>query len=155
MSALQIRPMTKDDCAVVAALEQACGLSAWRAADFAREMDNPQAIVLVAYLETAFAGYFSGRVMSDEFELFSIAVVPELRRQNIGQALVQAGLQALREQGLRRCFLEVRAGNVPAQRLYARNGFREVGRRRAYYQHPTEDAVVLMWEELLPARSEQ
>jgi ribosomal-protein-alanine N-acetyltransferase len=146
MNAPQIRPMTEGDCAAVAALEQACGLSAWSAADFARELDNPQAIVLVASVGTEFAGYFSGRVMSEEFELFSLAVVPERRQQQIGQALMRAGLQALRARGLRRCFLEVRAGNIPAQRLYSQNGFREVGRRRAYYQNPAEDAVMLLWE---------
>jgi ribosomal-protein-alanine N-acetyltransferase len=40
-------------------------------------------------------------------------------------------------------FLEVRESNLPAQRLYEAIGFREVGRRRRYYQRPVEDAVVL------------
>jgi ribosomal-protein-alanine N-acetyltransferase len=40
--------------------------------------------------------------------------------------------------------LEVRLGARGAQALYRRFGFAPEGVRRDYYQHPTEDAVV-MW----------
>jgi ribosomal-protein-alanine N-acetyltransferase len=36
--------------------------------------------------------------------------------------------------GVHRVFLEVDEGNLPARKLYARAGFRDVGRREAYYQ---------------------
>jgi [ribosomal protein S18]-alanine N-acetyltransferase len=39
--------------------------------------------------------------------------------------------------------LEVRADNEPAQRLYRRRGFTEIGRRRGYYQPSGADAVVM------------
>ena len=39
--------------------------------------------------------------------------------------------------------LEVRESNAAARGLYARFGFREVGRRSAYYHRPVEDALVL------------
>jgi ribosomal-protein-alanine N-acetyltransferase len=32
-------------------------------------------------------------------------------------------------------FLEVDEGNIPARKLYARAGFRDVGRREAYYSN--------------------
>jgi len=38
--------------------------------------------------------------------------------------------------------LEVRESNLPARRLYEKHGFREVGRRRVYYQDPADDAVL-------------
>jgi ribosomal-protein-alanine N-acetyltransferase len=40
-------------------------------------------------------------------------------------------------------FLEVRASNAVARRLYRSRGFQPVGRRPAYYRQPTEDALVL------------
>jgi ribosomal-protein-alanine N-acetyltransferase len=39
--------------------------------------------------------------------------------------------------------LEVRAGSLGAQRLYAAAGFVEVGRRVGYYDDPMEDAVLM------------
>jgi ribosomal protein S18 acetylase RimI-like enzyme len=45
-----------------------------------------------------------------------------------------------RRQGMR---LEVRASNTAALALYQRHGFSAVGRRRAYYSAPVEDAVLL------------
>ncbi len=48
--------------------------------------------------------------------------------------------------GVRIVFLEVGESNKPATRLYARAGFREVGRRQNYYQDGADKgatAVVL------------
>ncbi len=45
--------------------------------------------------------------------------------------------------------LDVRESNAAARALYARFGFAEVGRRRAYYREPVEDALVLRCD--LPA----
>jgi len=39
-------------------------------------------------------------------------------------------------------FLEVRESNTGARRLYEEFGFRETGRRKAYYTNPSEDAVL-------------
>ena len=49
--------------------------------------------------------------------------------------LVQAGVRSL--------YLEVRESNSAARALYAALGFQQVGRRRGYYQHPSEDALLL------------
>ncbi len=40
----------------------------------------------------------------------------------------------------------MRTGNVAARGLYEGLGFREVGRRPAYYTQPAEDALVLARE---------
>ena len=50
---------------------------------------------------------------------------------------------AARERGARQVFLEVRADNPVAQRLYASEGFVELGRRPRYYQPDDVDAVVM------------
>ena len=42
--------------------------------------------------------------------------------------------------------LELREGNKPAVRLYSRAGFREVGRRRQYYDNG--DAAILVSKQL-------
>ena len=42
--------------------------------------------------------------------------------------------------------LEVRASNYAAIALYGQHGYRSVGRRRNYYEHPKEDAVIMTRE---------
>jgi ribosomal-protein-alanine N-acetyltransferase len=61
----------------------------------------------------------------------------------LGRALVQAIVEALAERGVRQVYLEVRESNAPARALYEAFGFRAVGRRKAYYRHPVEDAIIL------------
>lgn len=39
--------------------------------------------------------------------------------------------------------LEVRPSNQAAVALYCKHGFQEAGRRKDYYQDPTEDALLL------------
>ena len=139
----QIREMQRTDLFAVVALEQACGLSSWGIAGYEHELTNSAAILLTASLQQQFAGYFSGRVMADEFELFSIAVLPEFRRQGIGLKLLKSGLNELHQRGIYRCFLEVRAANISAQILYRQCGFVPMGRRRNYYYDPVDDAVMM------------
>ena len=45
-----------------------------------------------------------------------------------------------------RNMLEVRASNYPAIALYGSRGFRGVGRRKNYYEHPREDAIIMTRE---------
>ena len=86
-----------------------------------------------------------------EAEVLRLGVRPALRRQGWGRRLLEGVRERLREDGTARIFLEVRAGNAAALRLYRAAGFRETGCRRNYYAHPRENAVMMEWQE--PVRS--
>ncbi len=43
----------------------------------------------------------------------------------------------------RRIYLEVRVSNLQAQALYLRKGYTVIGRRKKYYSHPEEDALIM------------
>jgi ribosomal-protein-alanine N-acetyltransferase len=75
--------------------------------------------------------------------VLNLAVAPEARGQGLGARLLQSALDCLSEAGAREVFLEVREGNVAAQNLYQRRGFRPIARRAGYYRNPVEDAIVL------------
>ena len=93
-------------------------------------------------------GYIGSQSVPDEADMMNLAVRPDARRQGVAQALLRALEAALREKGIRSLTLEVRAGNAPAIRLYTQAGFRQAGRRKNYYFHPKEDALILKkeWE---------
>lgn len=62
-------------------------------------------------------------VREDQGWIGGMGVVPERRREGIGEALMQAVLASARALGLRRVTLEVLEQNDPARRLYERLGF--------------------------------
>ena len=79
----------------------------------------------------------------DQGELANIAVAREARGRGLGGRLLAYFMDVARRRGVRRLFLEVRESNVVALRLYSSRGFDQIGRRRDYYERPTEDALVL------------
>lgn len=87
-------------------------------------------------------GMVLARVVGEEAEVLTLAVVPASRRHGLGGALLGAALREARDRGARAVFLEVSEVNQAARGLYAGAGFVEVGRRRRYYADGT-DALVL------------
>jgi ribosomal-protein-alanine N-acetyltransferase len=76
----------------------------------------------------------------------TIAVAPDRQRRGIGTDLLQRLVEEASRRGCRRLDLEVRADNDVAIALYRRYGFRDVGRRRGYYQPSGTDALVMRKE---------
>ena len=74
----------------------------------------------------------------DEAEILALAVDPAHRRRGAASALLGAFLESRHG----RVFLEVRASNRAARRLYSRFGFRQTAVRPLYYQTPAEDALI-------------
>lgn len=85
-----------------------------------------------------------GRLAADEAELHSIAVHPARRREGLGRRLLEDFLGHARAGGAHSVWLEVRASNEAALRLYLEAGFATTGRRPRYYADG-EDALLLVW----------
>lgn len=119
--------------------------SPWTRAMYEAELRNTgNAFIIVARTaDTPVAGYCSYRLVADELQINNVAVRTGHRRLGLGRALVQAALAHGRRGGARIAVLDVRRSNAAAQRLYSRMGFRQVGERARYYEHPEEDALVL------------
>ena len=78
----------------------------------------------------------------DESEIELVLTKKTLRRQGLGTKIVAKGLADLTEQGATKVFLEVRAGNEPAKKLYKKFGFKPYGTRKNYYKDG-EDAILM------------
>jgi ribosomal-protein-alanine N-acetyltransferase len=77
----------------------------------------------------------------DEADIVNLAVSPEFRNKGVGRKILEQLLRAAKDEGVKTVYLEVRAENPYAQRLYASCGFRSVGRRKKYYGD--EDALIM------------
>ena len=78
-------------------------------------------------------GFTMSRSVLDEEELLLIAVLPEMRGKGVATTLIERFSKTARARGIRRIFLEMRDGN-PAEKLYLRQGFSTIGRRKNYYR---------------------
>ncbi len=105
--------------------------------------NRDRSIFLVARLRGRIIGYAAGFLMTDELHLGNIAVHKDFRGRRIANKLLQRIIEVARSKKVRLITLEVRAGNIPAQNLYRKFGFKTTGRRKRYYQDTKEDAIIM------------
>jgi len=117
----------------------------WTRQDMAELLAGPGVGGLFLDVQGQAAGVVLWRAVADEAELLTIAVRHDHRRAGLGRILLMAMVDRVRQAGAKNLFLEVGADNTAARSLYAQVGFREVGRRAAYYTRPAgrADALVL------------
>jgi len=91
-------------------------------------------------------GFALFRAGGGEAEVLTVATRPQARGQGVARALMRQGLGMAQELDVETMFLEVAADNAPALGLYRSLGFRQTGRRKAYYARPDgsrDDALVM------------
>ena len=93
--------------------------------------------------QTELVGYIGMQHILDEGYLANVAVDSAYRRSGVGAALLQRLLAFAQQEKLAFITLEVRQSNQPAIRFYQKYGFEVVGRRRNFYESPTEDALLM------------
>ncbi|WP_017325630.1 ribosomal protein S18-alanine N-acetyltransferase [Synechococcus sp. PCC 7336] len=141
-------------------LDRLCFGGQWTRAGFAAELarpprdpdrpDRPSSLVLGAWTtekECRPIGFAALWAMGSEAHIISLGVHPDYRRQGVGRQLIETLLQQAIALGLEWATLEVRESNRAALDLYDSLDFEQVGRRKRYYDNPTEDALIL-WKRL-------
>ena len=89
-------------------------------------------------------GYVSSIKALDELEIINVAVERSHRGKGLGNMLMQ-GFDALcRELDIALASLEVRESNSAAISLYEKYGYTVMGKRKAFYRAPVEDALIMI-----------
>lgn len=140
---IKIEPMTEAELEGVAAVERKSFSVPWSLQSFADELNNPHAHYFTAKEDGQVLGYAGVWLVVGEGQITNIAVLPEARRRGIATLLLNEILH-LPDADI--FTLEVRESNTAARRFYEKSGFSEVGRRKAYYHQPTEDAILMVTE---------
>ena len=141
---LTIAPMQLEDIEKVRELEKKT-LSAWSKDHLKDELQQPtgfQFVVSNKKTERILAVIF-GRIVLDEAEILKLSVAEFARNRGLGFQLLDFSVKYCGTRGVKNCFLELRASNVVAQRLYEKRGFVTVGNREDYYEGPVEDAILM------------
>lgn len=141
-----VRTLGVDDLPRVMEIERMSFSTPWKESTFRSLLLRTDTDLFAADADGTLVGYAACWTVVDQAELGNVAVDGRARGRGIGGALVDAVLRRVAERGARECFLEVRVSNEDAQSVYRGRGFEVVGRRRAYYSQPREDALVMRRE---------
>ncbi len=133
-----IARLTGKDTPVIARLHREDFVRPWTDDEFTALLGQDTVFGFVV-LETGRAsagpaGFVLARLAAGEGEILTIAVARSHRRMGLGWQLMDAVLRELHSERAEALFLEVDESNLAALHLYRRLGFREVGKRPAYYQ---------------------
>lgn len=142
---VDVRALRTDDIDAVLGIETEAFSSPWQKDTFETLMgrDGVELMVMTDDSEGVI-GYAVLSCILGQGELANLALKPGRRGSGLGFHLLHHVIRVARRRDVAKLFLEVRASNQRANDLYSRLGFSEVGRRKAYYDHPKEDALVLM-----------
>ena len=156
-ASVRIRKMTEGDLPGVLEVEKACFSEPWSEKVYRATLLLDYTSYYVAEItETGLsplfeeAGLSGSRIVgtiglkniAGEGEVTNVAVLPAWRGLGLAGRLMERLLSEAAEEGIDTFTLEVRAGNVPAIRLYESFGFVPEGRRRDFYDRPREDALI-------------
>ena len=138
-----IRLAASNDLARVVEIERASFSDPWSLTAFRTALNEERINFHIALCGESVVGYAVSWCVIDEAELANLAVVPAMRGQRIGAALLDRAMADARAAGCLVMHLEVRESNAAARALYESRGFGMVGRRKRYYREPVEDALIL------------
>jgi len=96
-----------------------------------------------AVINGRIAGYLIIQAVFDEAHILNLAVQQLHRGRGIARTLLERFLSTTVKRGVTQTFLEVRASNYAAQKLYFGLGFAPLSARRNYYPDG-EDALILV-----------
>jgi [ribosomal protein S18]-alanine N-acetyltransferase len=132
----------------MAALHAASFQRGWSEDEFEKLLLERNVVADRASLGTELVGFILSRIAAGEAEILSIAVHISERKHGLGRRLLDINMRRMAGLGVRSLFLEVAQDNLAARKLYQRAGFRDVGRREAYYADRDGAAALILRREL-------
>lgn len=110
------------------------GQDGWSHEALANSCAATGSLLISALRDNQPIGFALFRQVLDEAELITLAVAPDNQGRSVGSKLLQWAEDQLRSKDVCTVFLEVRADNAAAIRLYENLGFKATSVRKAYYK---------------------
>jgi ribosomal-protein-alanine N-acetyltransferase len=139
-----LRPMRFSDLPEVEKLENDIFSDPWPNDVFEEYLDSLNAGGWVAAVQSRIVGYACCGFDSGHTHLTNMAVAPAYRRKSVAKRLMALILSVTRDRECELIHLEVRVSNEAARRFYEALGFETVDQRVRYYEHPVEDALIMV-----------
>lgn len=141
----EIKPLSPDNIDGVYEVELSAFSHPWAITSFIEELKNPHARYFVLYSDNEIIGYAGLWHILDEGHITNIAIKKSFQGMGLSNLLMNELIKYKEENSLSFLTLEVRESNEKARRLYEKYNFKEVGKRKNYYEN-NETAVLYSLE---------
>ena len=146
MKPIEIHKSKESELQAIAMLEAACFHDPWPLEQVVYEWkENPTANLYSAVIDDEVVGYIDFFITFDSASIARICVANEYRRTGIAKALIDKMVEVCKkqEEPIDNITLEVRESNEAAIKLYEKNGFEYITRKKMYYSDG-EDAIYMV-----------
>lgn len=143
MASLPVLPAAADDLTQITALEEQCFSLPHTLDQLRYELEDDLHDLFVVKGRQEVLGYVGLSHILDEGYISNVAVAEKARRQGIADTLLAKLDTVAAEYALSFISLEVRESNLPAIRLYEKNGYEKTGMIPNCYTLPKENALVM------------
>jgi len=147
MSQYNVKNLTSQHAQQASYLHAQCFKKSWEDSFFRNIFESSGGVGLGAFGSSGeLIGFCLGQWVIDEAEILTILVKKSERRKGVAFSLLSQMLTYLKQQGVKKMFLEVHEKNQSALSLYEKLYFKPVGIRKHYYLDTEEmpaNAIVL------------
>ena len=146
MKPIQIHKSKESELQAIAMLESACFHDPWPLEQVIYESkENPVANLYSATIDDEVVGYIDFFITFDSASIARICVADEYRRNGIAKTLIEKMVEVCKKQKepVENITLEVRESNEAAIKLYEKNGFKTITKKKMYYSDG-EDAIYMV-----------
>ena len=129
---------------MITAIEKDSYKFGWSERNFSNSLTNKY-VCKKLINNSLLVGYYVWMLVENECHILNFTIARERQNKGLGQWMLARLIATLKEYPLDSIFLEVRPSNKSAIKLYGKNGFEIVGRRKNYYPDfdGREDALVM------------
>lgn len=142
MNNLEIKEMTLSDLKQIKNILETEFDDFWNASILESELRNTLSKYIVAKIENEIIGFAGVIDTLDQFEITNIVVKKSFRNNGVGNVLLTELIKLAKINNKDKIILEVNNTNEPAIKLYEKNGFKNIGFRKKYYNN-TDDANIM------------
>jgi ribosomal-protein-alanine N-acetyltransferase len=129
-----IHPASRAHAKVLSSLHKGCFPSGWSHLEFESFFERKGVFAAIAHhKQHGDVGFVLCWLIEDQCDLLSMGVLPESRRDGVGQMLLDFALENAASLGAKFMMLEVNINNTAAQTLYEAQGFEKFSTRKGYY----------------------
>lgn len=142
---MTIKSLSKEDLEIILDLYNRDFSDGWTENMMLSSFSSGRFLCFGAFTDNQLIGVISVTINFDEADIESVVVSSRMRKKGVASLLINHTISNLREKNIKKIFLEVRKGNIPAINLYKKHGFTDLSVRKKYY-FDGEDALVLVKE---------